>query len=73
MKTLDLSDYDWSQHPGSYDEDDRLHTHLGSANVIVDFAAQRIGLKVKKDGGTHCVCYPLDEIPIDIVGEWRPE
>jgi hypothetical protein len=39
MKTFDLSDYDWRQHPVSYDEDDRLHTGLGPADVTVDFAA----------------------------------
>jgi len=73
MKTLDLSDYDWSQHPLSYDEDDRLHTHLGPADVTVDFPAERIGLKVRKDSGEHSYCYPLDKVPVDIFGEWRPE
>ena len=73
MKTLDLSDYDWTQLPVSYDEDDRLHTHLGLADVTVDFSAQRIGLKVRKDGGEHSYCYPLNKVPVDILGEWRPK
>jgi hypothetical protein len=73
MKTLDLSDYQWEKHGGSYDEDDRLHTHLGPADVTLDFSAKRIGLKFRKDGGEQCHCYPLDQVPIDIFGDWRPE
>jgi hypothetical protein len=36
-------------------------------------SAERIGLKVRKDGGEHCYCYPLDKVPIRILGDWRPE
>jgi hypothetical protein len=56
-----------------YDDDDRLHTHLGPADVTVDFSADRIGLKVRKNGVQHSYCYPLDKVPIDIFGDWRPE
>ena len=73
MKTLDLSDYQWEKLGGSYDEDDRLHTHLGRADVIVDLCSKHIGLKVRKDGGEQCYCFSLDKVPIDILGEWRPE
>jgi hypothetical protein len=73
MKTIDLSDYCWEKHGGTYDDDDRLHTHLGSADVTVDFSAERIGLKARKDGGEHCYCYPLNKVPIHILGDWRPE
>jgi hypothetical protein len=50
VKTIDLSDFPWEEHGGSYDEDDRLHTHLGPAEVTINFPAKRIGLKVWKDG-----------------------
>jgi hypothetical protein len=73
MKTIDLSDYCWEKQGGTYDDDDRLHTHLGPVDVTVDFCAERIGLKVRKDGGEHSYCYPLDKVPIDIFGDWRPE
>lgn len=73
MKTLDLSDYRWEEQGGTYDDDDRLHTHLGSAHVIVDFSAERIGLKVHEDGGDQCYCYPLDKVPFDVLGDWRPD
>jgi hypothetical protein len=73
MKTIDLSDYHWEKHGGTYDDDDRLHTHLGPADVTVDFCAERIGLKVRKDGGEHCYCYPLNKVPIRVLGDWRPE
>jgi hypothetical protein len=73
MKTIDLSDYRWEKHGGTYDDDDRLHTHLGPNDVTVDFSAERIGLKVCKDDGEHSYCYPLDNVPIDIFGDWRPE
>ena len=73
MKTIDLSDYCWEKQGGTYDDDDCLHTHLGPADVTVDFSAARIGLKVRKDGGEHCYCYPLDKVPIRILGDWRPE
>ena len=72
MKT-DLSKYSWEKQGGTYDDDDRLHTHLGPADVTVDFSAMRIGLKVLKDGGEHCYCYPLNKVPIRVLGEWRPE
>jgi hypothetical protein len=42
MKTLDLSNYQWEKHGGTYDDDDRLHTHLGPVDVTVDFSAERI-------------------------------
>jgi hypothetical protein len=73
MKTLDLSDCQWEKHGACYDDDDRLHTHLGPADVTVDFSAKRIGLKFHKDDGEHSYCYPLDKVPIDILGDWRPE
>jgi hypothetical protein len=73
MKTLDLSDFSWEEQGGTYDDDDRLHTHLGSADVIVDFSAERIGLKVHEDGGDQCYCYPLDKVPLDVLGHWRPD
>ena len=73
MKTIDLSDFSWEEHGGSYDEDDRLHTHLGPADVMVDFSAKRIGLKVRKDGGEQSYCCPLDQVPTDILGDWRRE
>jgi hypothetical protein len=41
MKAIDLSDYCWEKQDGSYDDDDRLHTHLGLADVTVDFSAER--------------------------------
>jgi hypothetical protein len=72
MKTIDLSDFRWEKHSGTYDDDDRLHTRLGSAEVIVDFSAERIGFKVQGDGGEQCYCYPLDKVPLDILGDWRP-
>ncbi len=73
MKTIDLSDYRWEKHGGTYDDDDRLHTYLGPADVTVDFSAKRIGLKVRKDDGEHSYCYPLHKVPIDIIGDWRPD
>jgi hypothetical protein len=73
MKTIDLSDFDWEKYGGTYDGDDRLHTHLGPAEVIVDFCAGRIGIKVSKESGEQCDCYPLDKVPLDIFGDWRPE
>jgi hypothetical protein len=73
MKTINLSDYHWEKHGGTYDDDDRLHTHLGSAEVIVDFCSERIGLKVRKDGGEQCDCYPLGKVPLHILGDWRPD
>ena len=72
MKTIDLSNFPWEEHGGSYDEDDRLHTTLGPVDVTVDFSAKRIGLKVPKDGGEHSYCCPLDQVPKDILGDWRP-
>ena len=47
--------------------------HLGPADVTVDFCAERIGLKVRKDDGEHSYCYPLHKVPIDIIGDWRPD
>jgi hypothetical protein len=47
MKTIDLSNFRWEKHSGTYDDDDRLHTHLGPVDVIVDFSAERIGLKIR--------------------------
>jgi hypothetical protein len=73
MKTIDLSDYRWEKHGGTYDDDDRLHTYLGPADVTVDFCAERIGLKIRKDSGEHCYCYPLNKVPIRVLGDWRPE
>jgi hypothetical protein len=69
MKTIDLSDYRWEKHGASYDEDDRLQTHVGPADVTVEFSAERIGLKIRKNGGEHSYCYPLDKVPIDIFGD----
>jgi hypothetical protein len=73
LKTIDLSDYRWEKHGGTYDDDDLLHTHPGPADVTVDFSAERIRLKVRKDGAEQCYCYSLDKVPIDIIGDWRPE
>jgi hypothetical protein len=72
VKTIDLSDFRWEEHGGSYDEDDRLHTNLGPADVTVDFSAKRIGLKVRKASGEQSYCCPLDQVPMDILGDWRP-
>src|ERR1700724_2233205 len=70
MKTIDLSDYRWEKHGGSYDDDDRLHTNLGPADVTVDFSAKRIGLKVRKDGGEHSYCVSVLLTPS---GGWRQD
>jgi hypothetical protein len=53
--------------------DDRQHTHLGLADVIVDFSAERIGQKIHGDGAKKCYCCPFDKVPVDILGDWRPE
>ena len=72
MKTIDLSEFPWEEHGGSYDEDDRLHTNLGPADVMVDFSSKRIGLRVRKNGGEQSYCCPLERVPIEIFGDWRP-
>jgi hypothetical protein len=72
VKTIDLSDFPWEEHGGTYDEDDRLRTNLGPAEVTIDFSAKRIGLKVWKDGSEQSYCCPLDQVPIDLLGDWRP-
>lgn len=72
MKTIDLSDFPLEEYGGFYDEDDRLHTNLGPAEVTIDFSAKCIGLKVCKDGSEQIYCCALDQVPIDILGDWRP-
>jgi hypothetical protein len=73
MKTIDLSNFRWEKQRGTYDDDDRLHTHLGPADVIVDFSSECIGLKIHGDGGEQSHCCPLDKVPLDLLGDWRPD
>jgi hypothetical protein len=73
MKTIDLLNFRWEKYSGTYDADDRLQTHLGPADVIVDFSAERIGLMFHGDAGEQSYCCPLDKVPLDLLGDWRPE